>query len=111
MLKTRNIDISTLDRDALLDLKAELWEELMTIKLGLDKAQRKFRREGMLADADWYEQNEERRLLLCIDVSKIDTELRHLKIKEQSESVYKVFYERAAEILPGELFSKIVEQV
>lgn len=119
-LKTRKIDISTLDRDGLLDLKSEVWEELMEIKIGLDKAQRKFRREGILADPDWFDMNEERRMLLAIDVGRIDRLLRKTKPKAvdvddyiygDDDSVYRIFYERAAELLPAELFSKIVEQV
>lgn len=110
ILKTRRTEIDALTRDELLDLKTELSEESILIKNALDKAARKYEREGILADASWYEQNKERRLLVAVDLLKVDQKLRHLRPKSPAENPYKKFYEVAGAVLPAELFSMIVEE-
>lgn len=114
LLKTRRTDLDALTRDELLDLKTELSEESLLIKNALEKAARKYEREGILADESWYDQNKERRLLVAIDLLKVDQKLRQMRRPKspahEHDSPYKKFYEVAGAVLPAELFSIIVEE-
>lgn len=120
LLKTRKIDPAELDYEELLDLRLELLEENTAIKLALSKARRNYEVYGELSDRDWFDQNKERHKALVLDIDNVNTQmnkLRHRRAEANRVSSnsnfhsYKKFYELTAEIVPPDLFSKIVEEV